>query len=156
MSVDLSGGGKMVFVSRCLLGENCKYNGGNNLRAELKNMLAGEEIVLICPECDGGMSTPRNPSEIENGKSAEDVINGTGKVLNSLGDDVTESFILGAKVAVSLANKLKPSAIYLKQGSPSCGCGKVYDGTFSNTKKTGNGITTQMFLDKGFKVIPVE
>lgn len=146
----------MVLVSKCLWGENCKYNGGNNLREDLKEHLKNEEVVLICPECEGGLPTPRLPSEIEHGKTAGDVLLGKGRVINSEGHDVTEEFVRGARNILQMAQILKPSAIYLKQGSPSCGCGEVYDGTFSGNIISGDGITARLLKDNGFYVIPKE
>ncbi|MBQ3053645.1 MAG: DUF523 domain-containing protein [Clostridia bacterium] len=146
----------MVFVSGCLYGENCKYNGGNNLREELKKLLENEEVVLVCPECMGNMTTPRSPSEINFGGNGKMVTEGKGKVISKEGEDVTSFFLKGANEVLRLAKELKPSCIYLKQGSPSCGCGVIYDGTFSSTKKEGVGVTASILLENGFKIIPVE
>lgn len=146
----------MVFVSKCLWGKNCKYNGGNNLRTELIKELEGEEIMLICPECEGGLAIPRAPSEIEYGKSGADVIKGNGKVIAKNGSDVTEEFLCGAKKVLELAKKHLPTKIYLKQSSPSCGCGLIYDGTFGGNKKSGNGVTAQLLLEEGFSVEAVD
>ena len=136
---------KKVFVSACLLGENCKYNGGNNLRESLLKELDGCEIIPVCPEVFGGMSTPRKPSEIQG-----------EKVVNSEGEDVTVQFEKGAKQTLELALEHKPEAIYLKQGSPSCGCGYIYDGTFSGTKIKGDGITAALLKENGFEVISID
>ena len=146
----------MVFVSACLWGENCKYSGGNNLREGLKENLKNEEVVLICPECDGGLPTPRAASEINGENGGESVLNGEGKVINCEGTDVTCEFVKGAKHALELAFKLKPEKIYLKQGSPSCGCGRIYDGTFTGKCVSGNGVTATILINNGFKVVPVE
>ena len=146
----------MVFVSRCLWGENCKYNGGNNLREKLKEKLSGEKVVLICPECEGGLSIPRAPSEIESGFCGADVINGCGRVLAKSGGDVTEEFLSGAESVLRLAKKLSPEKIYLKQSSPSCGFGRIYDGSFGGVKKAGNGVTAQLLADNGFDIEAIE
>ncbi len=136
---------KKVFVSACLLGENCKYNGGNNLREELLKELEGCEIVAVCPEVFGGLPTPRKPSEIQD-----------ERVVNSAGRDVTAQFLKGAHKTLEMAREHQPDAIYLKQGSPSCGCGLIYDGTFSGTKKPGRGVTAVLLEENGFKVIAVD
>ena len=146
----------MVFVSKCLWGKNCKYNGGNNLRCELIKELEGEEVILVCPECEGGLPIPRTPSEIEYGKSGADVINGCGRVLAKDGSDVTEEFLCGAKKVLELAEKHRPTKIYLKQSSPSCGFGLIYDGSFGGIKKKGNGVTAQLLSDEGFFVEAVD
>ena len=146
----------MVFVSKCLWGENCKYNGGNNLRKKLQEKLSDEEVVLICPECEGGLSVPRAPSEIESGFCGADVINGSGRVLAKDGNDVTPEFLKGAESVLKLAKKLSPEKIYLKQSSPSCGLGLIYDGSFGGVKKTGNGVTAQLLADNGFNIEAVE
>ncbi|MDP4118093.1 MAG: DUF523 domain-containing protein [Bacillota bacterium] len=146
----------MIFVSGCLWGKNCKYSGGNNLRENLKEKLKGEEIMLICPECLGELPTPRSPSEIEEGFDGENVICGMGKVFSRDGKDVTAEFLKGAEKVLELAKKHNPKAVYLKQGSPSCGFGLIYDGTFTGVKKAGNGITAQLLIDNGFHVIAEE
>ena len=136
---------KKVFVSACLLGENCKYNGGNNLREELLKELEGYDIIPVCPEVFGGLPTPRKPSEIKG-----------EKVVNSAGEEVTREFFKGAKITLEMAKEQTPERIYLKQGSPSCGCGYIYDGTFSGTKIQGKGITTTLLEENGFKVIAID
>ena len=146
----------MIFVSKCLWGENCKYSGGNNLREELKRSLAGEEVILVCPECQGGLPTPRPASEIEYGKDGSDIVCGCGKVINSEGEDVSREFLKGAQIVLELAEKYNPEKIYLKQGSPSCGKGRIYDGTFSGKTKEGMGVTAALLEEKGYTVIAVE
>ena len=146
----------MVFVSACLWGKNCKYSGGNNLRNDLKEELKSEEVVLICPECDGGLPTPRPASEICGENGGESVLKGEGKVINCEGEDVTHEFVKGAEYALELALKLKPEKIYLKQGSPSCGCGRIYDGTFKGNCIKGDGVTSALLKNSGFKVFPIE
>ena len=136
---------KKVFVSACLLGENCKYNGGNNLRSELLKKLENCEIIPVCPECFGGLPTPRKPSEIQG-----------VKVVNSEGEDVTAEFEKGALKTLEMAIEHQPDSIYLKQGSPSCGCGVIYDGTFSGTKKQGDGVTAALLKKYGFNVIAID
>ena len=147
---------RKIFVSACLWGENCKYNGGNNLRESLQKELEGCEVVLVCPECMGGLSTPRTPSEIEKGFDGTNVVTGKGRVINSAGEEVTEQFLNGAVRTLELAKEHMPEKIYLKQGSPSCGFGKIYDGTFSGTKKQGDGVTAALLKKHGFNVIAVE
>ncbi len=132
----------MIMVSACLTGENCKYNGGNNKNEKVIEFLKGKEYIKICPEVMGSMTTPRPPSEIKG-----------RKVINSLGEDVTEFFLKGAYEALKLAKKYKASLIILKAKSPSCGLGKIYDGSFSGNLTDGDGITAKLLKKNGFKVI---
>ena len=132
----------MIMVSACLTGENCKYNGGNNKNEKVIEFLKGKEYIKICPEVMGSMTTPRSPSEIKG-----------RKVINSLGEDVTEFFLKGAYEALKLAKKNKASLIILKAKSPSCGLGKIYDGSFSGNLTDGDGITAKLLKENGFKVI---
>lgn len=133
----------MILISACLCGENCKYDGTNNLREDLKRLYDEGKALLICPEVMGGLSTPRNPSEIKP----------SGRVAMCDGTDVTENFKKGAKMALEIADKVKPELIILKAKSPSCGVGKVYDGSFSKTLIDGNGITADLLIKNGYKVI---
>ena len=132
----------LIFVSACLVGENCKYNGGNNKNERATAFLKDKEYLTICPEVMGGLDTPRPPAEI----------NGD-KVININGDNVTEYFTKGAKMTLELAKKHKPSLIILKAKSPSCGAGEIYDGSFSGRLIKGNGITAELLIKNGFKVI---
>lgn len=136
----------MIFVSACLMGDNCKYNGGNNYNSKVAEFLKDKEYIKICPEMSGGLSIPRNPAEIVNS-------HGGKRVLSSDGRDVTENFIKGAENTLRLAEKYNPELIIFKAKSPSCGKGEVYDGTFSKTLTKGNGITAELLLRKGYKVI---
>ena len=142
----------MVFVSACLTGENCKYNGGNNLNNKVVEFLKGKEYLVICPEVSGGLSTPRNPSEIEDG-AGDKVLDGENKVYSDKGKDVTENFIKGAYNTLELAKKHNPELIILKAKSPSCGKGKTYDGKFSKTLVNGNGVTAELLVKNGYRVI---
>ena len=108
--------------SACLNGVNCKYNGKNNLRAEIRQKIETEGGVLLCPEQAGGLGIPHPPSEIETGYDGRDVLAGRAKVLDRDGRDVTQAFVEGAQRTLQkvLANGVK--TVYLKQSSPSCGC----------------------------------
>ena len=136
---------KNIAVSACLLGYNCKYNGGNNYCGKLEKLKEQYNFVDICPEVLGGLSTPRVPSEIIG-----------DKVINKEGLDVTENYNKGAHLALEklLANNC--TLAILKAKSPSCGCGKIYDGTFSKTLVDGDGITTKIFKEHNIKVLTEE
>ena len=144
----------MIIISACLMGKNCKYNGKNNLRPELLHLK--DEAVLICPEAFGKMPIPRMPSEIEPGFSGGDVLDGKARVFSSDGKDVTEHFIKGSEKVLETAVKHGITKAYLKQSSPSCGCGKIYDGTFSDVKKSGDGVLTALLKRNGIEVTGIE
>lgn len=135
----------MYVISRCLLGVNCKYNGGNNLRQDVVEFIKGHEYVTICPECTGGLTSPREPAELFACQSGFKVIDRAGK-------DVTEAFVRGADLSMQEVLKQEEAGhviegAILKANSPSCGYGQIYDGTFSSTLIPGNGVFADM-LDK--------
>ena len=134
-----------IMVSACLLGENCKYNGGNNQNPELLRLLSGHEVIQVCPEVLGGLPTPRVLAEIVN-----------GTVINREGVSVDDAFRQGAKRALGFAMKKKPDLIILQSRSPSCGAKEIYDGTFSGKLIPGNGVFAEMALQAGFRVMDVE
>lgn len=136
----------MLIISACLAGVNCKYNGGNNYEKEILELVKEGKAILVCPEQLGGLKTPRTPSEIKN-------IDGKFHVITNDGKDVTKEYERGALETLELAKKLDIKEAILKSKSPSCGCGKIYDGTFSNKLIDGNGITTDLLLKNGFKVM---
>lgn len=135
----------MILVSACLCGVNCKYNGENNLNEEMLELLKKGEALLICPEQMGGLETPRRPSEIR-------IINGETKVFMYDGRDVTDNYKKGAEEVLRLAKELNINKAILRKKSPSCGCGEIYDGTFTGTLTKGNGITAALLLDNGIEV----
>lgn len=134
-----------IMVSACLLGENCKYNGGNNFNAEVADYLKGHQVISVCPETLGGLPTPRAPSEIVD-----------GVVMSRDGRNVNREFRLGAEMALKKAKDEGVELVILQSRSPSCGVGQIYDGTFSGRKKEGNGVFTELLLKNGFRVMDVE
>lgn len=132
-----------ILVSACLYGYCCKYDGGNNiLKSPLFQVLKNTgRLVPVCPEELGGLSTPRIPSEIKD-----------GKVYNKEGEDVTAFFEKGAQKALEIAKKEGVRVAILKQGSPSCGSKRICDGTFSGTKISGEGITARKLIENGIPV----
>ena len=134
-----------IVVSACLLGENCKYNGGNNRNEALIRMLSGHSVIPVCPEVLGGLPVPRTPAE---------VVGGT--VTNRNGESVDEAFRRGAQKALDIANREKPDLIILQSRSPSCGVKQIYDGTFSGTLIPGQGIFARMAEEAGFRVMDAE
>lgn len=132
-----------ILVSACLYGECTKYDGTNNI---LKNPFFLKwknrgELIPVCPEVMGGLPTPRPCSEICG-----------QKVVNALGEDVTAEFNKGAEEAFKIAKENNVLFAILKQGSPSCGCKKIYDGTFSGNKISGMGVTARLLTDNGIVV----
>lgn len=132
-----------LLISSCLLGANVKYNGLNNKidDASLEALKEKYELYTVCPESMGGLTIPRNPSEIKG-----------EYVYSSLGIDVTNYFINGANISlkVALDNNIKKAL--LKESSPSCGSSLVYDGTFTGKKVNGQGITTKLLRENGIEV----
>ncbi|WP_300348704.1 DUF523 domain-containing protein [Clostridium sp.] len=141
----------MILISACLCGVNCKYSGGNNLNENIAKIFKEGKAVLACPEVLGGLSTPRISCEIVGG-TGKDVLEGKAKVISKDGDDLTESFIKGAYKTLSMAKKINAEYVILKTKSPSCGLGVICSGKFNGEKKEGNGITSELLLQNGFKV----
>lgn len=131
-----------ILVSACLLGLNCKYNGGNNEKEKVLKYLEDKEIIPVCPEIFGGLTTPRAASEIRG-----------DKVVNILGEDVTANFQRGAEETLKLAKKFGIKKALLKTKSPSCGKDKIYDGTFTNTLIAGEGITAKLLNENNIEII---
>lgn len=130
-----------LLVSGCLLGMNCRYSGDSCYRPDIVALREEHQLIPVCPEILGGLPTPRYPAEIQG-----------NRVINSKGEDVTVFFKKGAEEVVRLAEILKAEGAILKANSPSCGCGCIYDGSFTGTKIVGNGIASQMLLDKGIAI----
>ena len=142
----------MILVSACLLGINCKYNGDNNKNDEVVEYLRDKQFIIICPEQLGGMSTPREPSEIVR-LDGEAVIKGQTSVINNKRLDVTRKFKQGAQESLKIAQIYNCKEAILKEGSPSCGSNYIYDGTFSGKKIDGVGVTTALLRNNGIKVM---
>ena len=140
----------MILVSACLLGIDCKYNGLNNKNENVLKYLEGKNYVIACPEQLGGLTTPRNPSEIV--KIGEYEINDY-KLLSNEGKDVSESFIKGANETLKIARIFNCTEAILKEGSPSCGSSFIYDGSFTGKKICGQGVTTDLLRKNNIKVI---
>lgn len=149
----------MKLCSACLLGINCRYDGANNLKDNFKEKileLSQKGILIpVCPEQLGGQSTPRPPAEIQGGTGI-DVLNGHAKVVESSGVDVTEAYVRGAEEILKIAKLYNIKEALLKQRSPSCGCGKMYDGSFSKKIIVGDGVTTALLKQNNIKVVTEE
>ena len=134
-----------IMVSACLLGENCKYNSGNNKSEELLRLLSGHRVIPVCPEVLGGLPVPRLPAEIVK-----------GTVTNREGISVDSRFRRGAEKALRIAEKEQPDCIILQSRSPSCGVKQIYDGTFTGTRIAGQGICAGLLIKNGFAVLDRE
>ena len=134
-----------IFVSACLIGENCKYNGGNNYSEAVKKYVEGHEVISMCPEVEGGLPIPRTPAEIVK-----------GVVTNRDGVSVDKEFRAGAEKILDVLLEEKVELAILQSRSPSCGIGRIYDGSFTKTLTNGNGIFADLLVKHGIKVIDVE
>lgn len=130
-----------LLISACFLSDGYKYDGTNNILKEVELLKEKYDLVLICPEVYGGLSTPRTPSERVG-----------NKVLNQEGKDVTDFFIKGSKTSLEKCLKNGCKKALLKAKSPSCGYQKIYDGTFTKTIIDGNGVFTEMLLKHNIKI----
>ncbi len=146
---------KMYIISACLAGFNCKYNGKNNYHEVFGRLVKENKAVPFCPEQAGGLPTPRPPSEIKGG-DGKDVIQGGAGVVTVDGKNVTENFIIGAKETLKLVELVGAREAILKSNSPSCGCRKIYDGTFRGVLKDGMGVTAAYLKAHGIRVIDSE
>ena len=122
-----------ILVSACLLGANCKYNGGNNRNERVIALGEKFNLIPVCPEGAGGLPIPHPPSEILR-----------GKVVSKDGNDVTDYFVRGAEAVLHKAASCGCRFAILKARSPSCGTGEIYDGTFSGKTVPGDGITAAL------------
>ena len=134
-----------ILISACLVGDKVKYDGKSNYNPLIKELLEHYELVPFCPEVEGGLPTPRKPSERKG-----------DKVINDAGKDVTNFFVSGAKKALTICQYLNIKVAILKERSPSCGSKNVHDGSFSNRLIKGEGVTTELLRKNGIKVISEE
>lgn len=143
---------ELVLVSACLAGCACRYDGGANPTSKVAELVAQGRAIQVCPEEDGGLPTPRPPAEIVGG-DGNDVLDGRAKVMTTGGVDVTEAYIAGARRALEAAQAAGATKAIVKSGSPSCGKGVIYDGTFSRTRTEGDGVTTALLQRHGIEVV---
>lgn len=131
-----------LLVSACLTGMRCKYNGESNYIQEMELLREKYELIPVCAEILGGLTTPRVPSECR----------ADGSVINKEGIDVTSQFVRGAGEVWRAAEFFGCRNALLKERSPSCGYGEIYDGTFSGKLIKGNGITAGLLEEKGIVI----
>jgi uncharacterized protein YbbK (DUF523 family) len=146
----------MKLISACLLGLKCPWSGDDRYRNNRAVELAKfETLIPVCPEQMGGLPTPRLLQETR-GSTGDDVLNNKCRVINKNGQDVTEEFIKGAEETLKIARQFNIKEFIAKSRSPSCGCGQIYDGTFSGKLIDGDGVTTVLLRRNGLIIIPEE
>ncbi len=134
-----------ILVSACLLGENCKYNGGNNRNERVLRYVAGHRIIPVCPEVAGGLPCPRKPVEWQGNRA-----------LTADGTDCTAQFNLGVQRTLeAIANEPIDLAI-MQSRSPTCGVHQIYDGTFTGTKIPGMGALAKALHARGIPLMDAE
>ena len=147
----------MILISACLCGIPCRYDGKSQPNAEAVRLVSTGKALPVCPECLGGLPIPRISCEIVGG-SGEDVLAGSAKVIANAKEgpiDMTDKFIKGAYLCLQAARDCGADTVMLKANSPSCGCGRIYDGTFSGAKRDGDGVATALLRAVGLNVIEV-
>ena len=130
-----------LLISACLLGIPCRYDGRSVKAVDVSALREKYNLIPVCPEIYGGLPTPRTPSERQGDKT----------VMKD-GRDVTENYLLGAKAAYDLCLELGCKKALLKEKSPSCGKGKIYDGSFTGTLTDGSGVTAEYLMARGIEV----
>lgn len=131
-----------ILVSACLLGVHCRYDGKGVMQEGLEKLSKKHNLIPVCPEIFGGLATPRNPAE----RMGE-------RIITKNGEDVTEQYTRGAEEILRLCKFYDCHYAILKERSPSCGYGRIYDGTFSGTLIEGNGVTAQLLAEHGVVVL---
>lgn len=133
-----------ILVSRCLLGEPCRYDGRSVPVPELEKLRqAGHVLIPVCPEVLGGLPTPRSPAERQP----------DGRVVNRAGEDVTAAYLEGAGRTLALALEAGCTLAVLKAKSPSCGCHEIYDGSFTGRLVPGQGVAARLLEESGVRVV---
>ena len=134
-----------IMVSACLLGQKCKYNGGDNYSEKVIEYIKGHEVIPVCPEVEGGLPVPRPQCEIRN-----------GTVININGENKDREFRKGAEICLNKALDEKIDLAILQSRSPSCGVNMIYNGEFNGTLIEGKGVFAKMLDDKGIKTVDVD
>lgn len=135
----------IIAVSACLLGENCKYDGGNNYSEALHEFVKNHTVVPICPEVMGGLPTPRDPAEIIG-----------GEVRQKSGRSVDEAFRKGAQEALKKVKDAGVELVILQSRSPSCGVNEIYDGSFTGRRVKGKGVFARLLEEEGIRAVDAE
>lgn len=145
----MNGEKENILVSACLLGVNCRYDGRNGRNEKVLELMERYHLIPVCPEQLGGLETPRKPAERQPlNKEYENEI----RVVNQAGEDVSAGFRRGAEETLKIARLYGCKQAILKERSPSCGHGVIYDGTFSGKKVPGSGVTAELLVKNGITV----
>ncbi len=147
---DEKGDERVIVVSKCLTGECCRYDGKSTPDPEIAALVENGLAVAVCPEQLGLLPTPRVPAELTG--SGEEVLKLSARAVTRDGRDVTREFITGAYAALEIARSVNAEKAILKAKSPSCGCGQIYDGSFSGQLTEGDGVTAALFKTAGIRV----
>ena len=134
-----------ILVSACLLGRDCKYNGGNNYSEKVAEYVKGHDVIPVCPEVAGGLPIPRIPCEIVG-----------GTVTNRNEESKDREFRAGADICLKKALEEKVDLAILQSRSPSCGVKQIYDGSFTGKLIPGKGVFAEMLSENGIKIIDLE
>lgn len=134
-----------ILVSACLLGENCKYNGGNNYCATVSEYVKDKEVLTVCPEVMAGIGVPRTPIEIDD-----------GVLMDRNGNNVDAALHSAVAQVMELIHKEEIECAILQSRSPTCGVNEVYDGSFSEKLIPGSGVFAQALRDAGYRVVDAE
>ena len=134
-----------ILVSACLLGENCKYNGGNNYNAAVAEFVKDKEVITVCPEMMAGMGCPRTPIEIVD-----------GVLMDRDGNNVDTAMREAIEKAMEIIRQEEIQCAVLQSRSPTCGVNQIYDGSFSGKMIDGSGLFVQALKDAGYQVIDAE
>lgn len=137
----------MYLISACLAGVNCRYDGKNSLNEVVTELVKQGKAVLVCPEQFAGLPTPRICCEINTTNKDEK------KVIGRDGKDYTKEFLEGSEKTLEIAKLNNIHKAILKAKSPSCGCGLIYDGTFSGKLIAGDGLAAELLIKNGIEVI---
>ena len=144
---------KKILVSACLMGLKVRYNGKE--KAQMTHQLARwqqeQRLVIHCPELAAGLSVPRPPAEIVSAEG-KDVMRGQARIIENTGTDVTGHYQLAAWLALRAAQEAGCTAALLTDGSPTCGTQFIYNGSFSNQRKSGMGVAASLLSEHGIAV----
>ncbi|MGQ7247072.1 DUF523 domain-containing protein [Halomonas sp. V046] len=169
MTTDRPGARQKILVSACLMGDPVRYDAGHKrlLDERLARWQRQGRLVVVCPEVAGGLPTPRPPAEIRGGTAAEirggtaaeirgvggaEVLAGNARIIESTGGDATDAFVLGAELALGVAQRHGCRLALLTEASPSCGSREIYAGRFDGTRRPGEGVTTALLRAHGIEV----
>ncbi len=145
----------MILVSACLAGVKTRHDGTDRLNSAIRELVGSNKAIPLCPEVMGGRAIPREPVEITGGEGLR-VLAGGAKVVDAKGMDHTKEIIDGVKAFMKAVKRMDVKAVILKTKSPTCGYGKIYDGTFKGNLIEGNGVLAAELEKEGIKIYTEE